>query len=104
MDGQQGTNGHDCPHGIAVPAGENLPAMIAGALVEPSMGAIWTGNRLKEVIGGIVRQRFAFKLTAIAGTCKITINDAWRDIDSARIALTVGNPIQVCRRGWTAAK
>ncbi len=74
MNDPQGADNHGRPQGVAVPAGENLPAMVSRTLIEATVGAVWTGHRVEEVAWGIVRQALLFQLALIARACEIAVD------------------------------
>lgn len=74
MNDPQGADSHGRPHGVVVPAAEDLPAMVSRTLIEATVGAVWTGHRVEKVAGSVVRQALLFELALIARACEIAVD------------------------------
>ena len=89
--------------GGAVPVGEHFPAAYARPRVEAAVRAVRAGHRLEQVCRRVGRLLLVRELAGVAGLGEIAIDQAGA-MRLARIALTVGNPTQMSRRLWVAAK
>ena len=102
-EGNGCADGNRRPYRISVRAREHFPASRMRHRIEAAVRRVASRNWFEQIARHVGGQHLIGELPAIARMCQVTVDEFGSDT-IARIALTVGKPIQVCRRGWKAAK